>query len=84
MALQRLWREQSGSGNKLNFEVVNKPQLFNGIKEITTDAQALSTDADGKVQVKRCQTHVDSLLLLEPSGPGKMEMDEQRTGNNGC
>ena len=61
-------------GNKLNFEVVNKPQLLNGIKEITTDAQALSTDADGKVQVKDVKLTLIPYYCWNHQGPGKMEV----------
>ena len=60
-------------GNKLNFEVVNKPQLLNGIKEITTDAQALSTDADGKVQVKDVKLTLIPYYYWNHQGTGKME-----------
>ncbi len=61
-------------GNNPKFETVDQPQLLNGIKEITTNAQVLSTDADGKVQVKDAKLTLIPYYCWNHKGPGKMDV----------
>ncbi|WP_036879282.1 glycoside hydrolase family 127 protein [Xylanibacter oryzae] len=61
-------------GNNLDFKVVNKPQMLNGINEITADAQALSTDSNGKVEVMDVKLTLIPYYCWNHKGPGKMEV----------
>jgi DUF1680 family protein len=60
--------------DKPDFEVVDKPGLLNGIKQITTDAQVLSTDKEGKVNVENARLTLIPYYCWNHKGPGKMEV----------
>lgn len=57
-----------------SFQVVDKPDLLYGIREITTDAQALSYDAAGKLAVKDVNLTLIPYYAWAHRGEGDMEV----------
>lgn len=57
-----------------SFQVVDKPDLLYGIREITTDAQALSYDAAGKLAVKDVNLTLIPYYAWAHRGEGAMEV----------
>lgn len=57
-----------------SFQVVDKPELLYGIREITTDAQALSYDAAGKLAVKDVNLTLIPYYAWAHRGEGAMEV----------
>lgn len=57
-----------------SFQVVDKPDLLYGIREITTDAQALSYDVAGKLAVKDVNLTLIPYYAWAHRGEGDMEV----------
>ncbi len=57
-----------------SFQVVDKPDLLCGIREITTDAQAFSYDAAGKLVVKDVKLTLIPYYAWAHRGEGDMEV----------
>lgn len=57
-----------------SFQVVNNPDLLYGICEITTDAQALSYDAAGRLVVKDVKLTLIPYYAWAHRGEGDMEV----------
>lgn len=56
------------------FDVVDKPQLLNGIKEITADVSVLSQDADGAISSAAKRLTLIPYYAWNHQGAGKMEV----------